>query len=154
MYYIVYNISAKTSSWSPPPPPLMKSYIRNQSPDPCDIPAYPGRHVPQASVPIFRTGFFLGQTQIQIRTLSGARSLLLQNRCNFCFSLIQVNRPLRFFVSSYSLDFIIDVRSAFLQSFTLVLQGQLTRCRPRFATVFFLFSLNRQQLFFGLIIFS
>ena len=41
-------------------------------------------------------------------------------------------------MSLYSLDFIIDVRSIFMQTFTPVCKEQLTRCRPSFVTVFFL----------------
>ena len=46
------------------------------------------------------------------------------------------------------------LRSTFLQRSTTVRRGHLTRCRPSFATVFFLFSLNRSQLFSRLIVFS
>ena len=53
-------------------------------------------------------------------------------------------------MSLYSLDFIIDVRSTFTQSFTPVRKEQLTRCRPSFANVFFLccrINLNIEVLF-------
>ena len=61
--------------------------------------------------------------------------------------LFFLNRPPFFFVPLYPLDFIIDVLLTFSQSFTLVRTVQLTRCQPSFATVFFLFLLNRHPFF-------
>ena len=53
-----------------------------------------------------------------------------------------------FFRLIVSVDFIIDIHSTFLQSFTPVCKAQLTRCKQSFATVLFLFFLNRMKLFF------
>ena len=96
----------------------------------------PGDHVPQGSVPVFKTGFFFLRNPNTDFKTSGTQSSFLRNRCNFCFSLTK--HPL-FFVSSYSLDFIIDSLSTFAHSFTPARKEQLTRwCRPSFANVLFL----------------
>ena len=84
----------------------------------------PGDHVPQGSVPVFKTGFFFLRNPNTDFKTSGTQSSFLRNRCNFCFSLTK--HPL-FFVSSYSLDLIIDVRSTYLRSFTPVCKEQSTR---------------------------
>ena len=79
---------------------------------------------------------------------SGTRSFFLRNRCNFCFSLIDlIFRSQLFFVASYSLDFIIDVRLTFSLSFTQVkdsLQGA-HRALPPYS---FCFSLIDHRFFF------
>ena len=87
-------------------------------------PESPGGHVPQASAPIFKTAFFSCQTQTQIRKRLACEAPCFEIGATSLF----LNRLPTFLVSSYSLDFIIDVLSTFLQSFTPVSKGQLTRC--------------------------
>ena len=110
--------------------------------------ASPGGHVPQALVPVFKTGFFSANPKHKNLFGFGFFSVFglaffLPNpngvaRQAPCFEIgatfVFLNRLQLFFVSSYSpqADFIVDVRSTVKHSFTPArnLKGQLTRCWP------------------------
>ena len=47
----------------------------------------PGDHIPQASVLVFKIGFFFLPDPNTDSKPSGTQSLLLRNRCNLCFCL-------------------------------------------------------------------